>query len=222
MTEPKPATEIRIDAALAERPPLELRAAAREVLEVLRDLAQAAALYEGALRAVATIAPPVREWMAAYALRELLDELEKAARVDGKPAGLGIRTDALAACWTPTRAADGTLDASQAMLEAVDGHLREHTDDERRRRARARLTLLGLNPVGREAPAPVLDAGARALMDFRHDFNAILHGRPDPATAKFNPLLDRFESFLLGWLRPQPSQDFAELDRFLQEGPPSA
>jgi hypothetical protein len=51
------------------------------VLEVLRDLGHAAVLYEGALRALATVAASVREWMAAYAMREPLDELEVAVRV---------------------------------------------------------------------------------------------------------------------------------------------
>ena len=57
-------------------------------------------------------------------------------------------------------------------------------------------------------------------MAFRRDFNSILHGRPDPAREALGLALDRFERFLLKWLRPQPSKDFAELDRFLQKGPP--
>lgn len=222
MTESNPVSEIRIKSSLQEPALLELRPAAREVLEVLREHGHAAALYEGALRALTTIAPPVGEWMASYAMRELLDELEIAASVGSKTPGLGVRTDALAGCWRPTRTSDGTLEVTQAMIEAVDGFLKERTDEARRRRARARLTVVGLDPIGREGPPVILQHRVEALMEFRDGFNAILHGRPNPAGAKFNTLLDRFESFLLAWLRPQPSEDFAELDRFLQEGPPDA
>jgi hypothetical protein len=108
------------------------------------------------------------------------------------------------------------------MLQAVDAFVKEHTDDGSRRRARARLTIVGLDPVGREAPPIVLHGRVTALMESRDDFNAILHGRPNPAGIKFNAALSRFESFVLAWLRPQPSEDFSELDRFLQEGPPDA
>jgi hypothetical protein len=219
---PKPTSEIRIETSLPERPLLELRPAAREVLEVLRDFGHAAALYEGALRALATVNPPVREWMAAFAMRELLDELEVAARVGRGTPSLDVRVDALAAGWRPTRATDGPLQVTQAMIEAVDVFLTEHTDDANRRRARARLTIAGLDPVGREAPPVVMQDRAKALMELRDEFNAILHGRPNPADAKFNGSLDRLESFVLGWLRPQPSEDFAELDRFVQQGPPDA
>src|SRR5438132_1425338 len=88
----------------------------QRVAQPLRGLGRAAALYEGALRALATIAPPVREWMAAYAMREVLDELELAARVGSNTPGLGVRADALAECWRPTRTADDTVEVTQAMI----------------------------------------------------------------------------------------------------------
>lgn len=222
MSEVHPASDILIQTSLPERASLGLRPAAGEVLEVLRALGQAAALYEGALRALATIAPPVGEWMAAYAMRELLDELEVAARVERRTPGLGVQTDALTGRWRPTRAADGTLQVTQAMIEDVDDFLGNRTDDGRRRRARARLTVVGLDPVGRDAPPVVLQHRVDALMEFRDDFNAILHDRPDAAGTRFKASLDRFENFVLGWLRPQPSEDFSELDGFLREGPPDA
>jgi hypothetical protein len=222
MAESPPTRDSGITTSLPERPPLELRPGAREVLDVLRELGHAASLYEGALRALSTIAPPVSEWMAAYALRELLDELELAAGVGTKAPGLGVRTDALAERWRPTRTSDGTLDVTQAMIEAVDDFLEQHTGDAGRRRARSQLTIVGLDPVGREAPPVILQDRVRALMALRDDFNAILHGRPNPATSKFTAALDRLEGFLIAWLRPQPSADFADLDRFLEEGPPDA
>jgi hypothetical protein len=127
MVERELTSEIGVETSLSERPSLELRPVAREVVEVLRDLGHSAALYEGALRALATIAPPVRERMAAFAMRELLDELEVAARVGSKTPGRGVRTDALAERWRPMRAADGTLQVTQAMIEAVDGFLRDRS-----------------------------------------------------------------------------------------------
>jgi hypothetical protein len=222
MADSKPASGIGIETSLPQHLSLGLRPAAREVVEVLREFGHASVLYDGALRALATIAPPVREWMASYAMREVLDELEVAARVGSKTPGLGDRADTLAGCWRATRATDQSLEVTQPMIEAVDRFLKQHSEDKPRRRARARLTVVGLDPVGREAPPAVLRDQVKALMDFRDEFNRILHGRPDPADVAFNAALDHFESFVLGWLRPQPSEDFALLDRFLQEGPPDA
>src|SRR4051794_7161222 len=65
------------DAVNLRLPQLSSRSA--EVLEVLaRQKRRPARFYEGALRALADLANPVRAEMAAYALRELIQELERA------------------------------------------------------------------------------------------------------------------------------------------------
>jgi hypothetical protein len=59
-------------------------------------------------------------------------------------------------------------------------------------------------------------------MDFRTEFNLLLHRKPDNADRQLDSLLDRLEPFVLGWLRPRPSVDLPELDRLLELGPPDA
>jgi hypothetical protein len=123
---------------------LELRPAARAVSDALRGHGRAALLYEGALRVHAVLMRPAGAWMAAYALRELLEELEVAAHVGAKEARLGDQVDALATVWQPTRDQVGALRAEPAMLEAVDQLLKRRAEDAPQRRARAALVIKGL------------------------------------------------------------------------------
>jgi hypothetical protein len=161
-------------------------------------------------------------WMAAYALRELLEELEAAAHVGAKGPRLGEQVAELANVWRPTRDQDGILHAEPAMLEAVDQLLKRRAEDAPQRRARAALLIKGLDPVGLPGPPVLREKRTEALMDFRAECNLLLHQRPDEADQRLESLLESFEPFVLGWLRPQPSVDLPELDRVLELGPPDA
>jgi hypothetical protein len=195
--------------------------------EVLRTLAEqegrAARFYEGALRALADRANPVRVEMAAYALRELIEELERQTVGVRKGPKLGDLLKKLRGDWTaaPRRPTDrGLLDDCDPAIFAVDRFLEDVKVGHRRRRDRAQQALGGIDPVGRPNPPDTEIARTMELLRFRERFNDVLHGPESTEVAAFDALLEGFETFLLAILRPRTFEDLSEIDEFLEEGPP--
>lgn len=201
----------------------QLSSRSREVLEVLaRQKGRPATFYEGALRALADRANPVRAEMAAYALRELIQELERAAGAPKKGPGLGDLLRAFRPKWEAAkrRPDDRSLIDDPAVF-TVDQFLDEAKEGHLNRRDRAQETLSGLDPVQRVGPPDTEEERIEALLDFRKEFNEALHGeRPTDAEA-FASLVERFETFLLAWFQPRTFEDFSEIDELLEEGPPT-
>lgn len=203
----------------------QLSSRSREVLEVLaRQKGRPDRFYEGALRALADLANPVRAEMAAYALRELIQELERAAGAPKKGPGLGDLLSTFRTKWEAAerRSSDrGLVDNCDPAVFAVDQFLDEAKEGHLSRRDRAQETLSGLDPVQRVGPPDTEERRIEALLDFREEFNEALHGeRPTDAEA-FTPLVERFETFLLAWFQPRTFEDFSEIDELLEEGPPT-
>jgi hypothetical protein len=197
----------------------------QEVLEALqRQKGRAARFYEGALRALADRANPVRAEMAAYALRELIEELERQVGGASKPPRLGDLLETFQARWTeaPRRPGDrGLVDDCDPAIFAADQFLKDVEGGHLARRDRAQQALGGLDPVRRPAPPDTERARIERLLRYREQFNDILHG-PRPAdAAEFASLLEGFETFLLAILRPRTFEDFAVIDGLLEEGPPA-
>lgn len=196
----------------------------REVLEVLaRQKGRPATFYEGALRALADRANPVRAEMAAYALRELIQELERAAGAPKKGPGLGDLLRAFRPKWEAAeRRPDdrGLIDNCDPAVFAVDQFLDEAKEGHLNRRDRAQETLSGLDPVKRVGP-PDTEERIEALLDFREEFNEALHGERPTDAESFAPLVERFETFLLAWFQPRTFEDFTEIDELREEGPPT-
>lgn len=196
-----------------------------EVLEVLaRQKGRPDRFYEGALRALADRANPVRAEMAAYALRELIQELERAAGAPKKGPGLGDLLNAFRPKWEAAerRPNDrGLVDNCDHAVFAVDQFLDDAREGHLSRRDRAQETLSGLDPVQRVNPPDTEEGRIEALLEFREEFNEVLHGeRPTDAEA-FSSLVERFETFLLAWFQPRTFEDFSEIDELLGEGPPT-
>lgn len=203
----------------------ELSSRSREALEVLaRQKGRPDRFYEGALRALADRANPVRAEMAAYALRELIQELERAAGAPKKGPGLGNLLSVFRPKWEAAerRPNDrGLVDNCDQAVFAVDQFLDDAREGHLSRRDRAQETLSGLDPVQRVNPPDTEEGRIEALLEFREEFNEALHGeRPTDAEA-FSSLVERFETFLLAWFQPRTFEDFSEIDELLGEGPPT-
>jgi hypothetical protein len=56
----------------------------------------------------------------------------------------------------------------------------------------------------------------------RKDLNDVVHRNTSLTTVQFDDLLERFEQFLIRWLRPPATADQSAIDALLREGPPSA
>lgn len=203
----------------------ELSSRSLEVREVLaRQKGRPDHFYEGALRALADRGNPVRAEIAAYSLRELLQELERAADAPKKGASLGDLLGIFQPKWeaAPRRPDDeGLVDHCDPAVFAADRFLIDATEGHNSRRERAQETLSGLDPVQREGLPDTEEARIEAFLEFREEFNDVLHGeRPTDAVA-FSSLVETFETFILAWFQPRTFDDFGELDELLEEGPPT-
>jgi len=203
----------------------QLSSRSREVLgELARQKGRPDRFYEGALRALADRANPVRAEMAAYALRELIQELERAAGAPKKGPGLVDLLRAFRPKWEAAERSPndrGLVDNCDQAVFAVDQFLDDARKGHRPRRDRAQETLSGLDPVQRVNPPDTEDGRIEALLDFREEFNTALHGERPTDPEAFSSLVERFETFLLAWFRPRTFEDFSEIDKLLREGPPT-
>ena len=203
----------------------ELSGRSREVLDVLARQRgrRADRFYEGALRALADRANPVRAEMAAYALRELIQELERAAGAPKKGPGLGVLLSAFRPKWEAAerRPSDrGLVDNCDPAVFAVDRFLDDAKKGHLSRRDRAQETLSGLDPVQRVGPPDTEKGRIEALLEIRDEFDRVLHGEHLTDAEAFSSLVERFETFLLAWFQPRTFEDFSEIDELLEEGPP--
>lgn len=203
-------------------PPLELSGRSRELLDILVDFEGAAAvLYEGALRVVADGANPVRIRLAAHALRELMDDLEREAGFTRKGPTLKERVRKLHEEW---KVAEHSFEVSpdgsgSGFAQTLDAFFAGYEADYPERRDQAGATIGKLDPAGREAPPTVREARASAWMRFRGYFNNVAHGSAG-SDAEFRNRLQSFESFLLDWFEPRTFADFEAIDELLKQGPP--
>jgi hypothetical protein len=202
-----------------------LSSRSREVLETLaRQKGRAARFYEGALRALADPANPVRAEMAAYALRELIQELERAVGGPKEGPKLGNLLDRFRAKWksAPRRPGDrGLVDNCDPAVFAADQFLDNADEGHLARRDRAQEMLSGLDPVRRQGPPDTQQARIEELIKFRKEFNEVLHGSRPTDVSAFGSLVEGFDTFLLAVFRPRPFEDFSEIDELLEEGPPT-
>ena len=197
----------------------------RELWEtLLREGGRLGHFYEGALRVLADTSNPVRVEMAAYAMRELIEGLERAAVASPNPGPkLGDLVERLRGSWEKAdrnAEGDGLLNPRDPAVRAVDRFLTDTDRGEQRRRNRAQTTIRELDPARRESPPAVTDLRVERLLDFRNEFNGMLHSEEATAAAELEAALRRFERFLLDWFRPQTFADFDAIDTLLEEGPP--
>jgi hypothetical protein len=203
----------------------ELSGRSREVLETLApQKGRADHFYGGALRALADRSNPVRAESAAYCLRELIEELERAALAPKAGPGLGKLLDDFqpkleAAERRPED--NGLVYNCDPAVFAADKFLEDAAAGHSTRRDRAQTTFAELDPVQRKGPPDTYEARVKALLDFRDEFNDVLHSEEPTDPEWFESRVEGFETFLLAWFRPRTFDDFSEIDELLEEGPPA-
>jgi hypothetical protein len=197
----------------------------QEVLDTLaRQKGRADHFYEGALRALTDRSNPVRAETAAYCLRELIEELERAALAPKPGPSLGELFDAFRPAWKEAvrRPEDnGLLDNCDPAVFAADQFVEAAEAARAARRDRAQTTFSELDPVQRPNPPDTHEARVKRLLDFRDEFNRVLHGEEPTDPEEFKASVESFETFLLAWFAPRTFEDFSEIDELLAEGPPA-
>lgn len=207
----------------AERRLLELSDRSQQVLASLSRKRRAAHFYEGALRTLGDLSNPVRAEAAAYCLRELIEELERAALAPKAGPRLGDLFEDFRPKW---EAADrrpedkGLRDDCDPAIFAVDRFIREADAGHTARKDRAQTTFTELDPVRRPGPPDTEEARIKRLLAFHDEFNRVLHGDSQTDTEEFRSSVESFETFLLAWFAPRTFEDFSEIDELLEEGPP--
>ncbi|MEZ5077225.1 MAG: hypothetical protein R2725_07270 [Solirubrobacterales bacterium] len=203
----------------------ELTPRSQDVLAMLtRQKGRADHFYEGALRALGDRSNPVGPESAAYCLRELIEELERAALAPKAGPGLGELFDAFRPIWREAERSPedhGLLDNCDPAVFAADQFVEAADATRATRRDRAQTTFSELDPVRRPDPPDTHEARVKRLLDFRAEFNHVLHGEEptDPEVLKAS--VEAFETFLLAWFAPSTFEDFSEIDELLEEGPPA-
>lgn len=202
-----------------------LSSRSQEVLETLaRQKGRADHFYEGALRAFGDRSNPVRCESAAYCLREVIQELERAALAPNAGPGLGELFDDFWPMWKAARRRpqdNGLLDNCDPAVFAADKFIEGAEATQASRRDRAQTTFSGLDPVRRMDPPDTHEARVKRLLDFRDEFNHVLHGEEPTDSEAFKAGVESFETFLLAWFAPRTFEDFSEIDELLEEGPPA-
>ena len=191
---------------------------------LIRQQGRAGHFYEGALRVLADRSNRVRAESAAYCLRELIEELERAALAPTSGPKLGELFTKFRPTWegAERRPDDrGLVDHCDPAVFAVDSFLRDADAGHLSRRDRAQTALTKLDPVGRERPRDAREQQISALLGFRDEFDHVLHGEEPTDPLAFVATVESFETFLLAWFAPRTFDDFSEIDELLEEGPPA-
>ena len=203
----------------------ELSSRSGQLMGILtRQKGRADHFYEGALRALADRSNPVRAQSAAYCLRELIEELERAALAPTSGPKLGDLFKRFRPAWerAERRLDDrGLVDHCDPAVFAVDKFLEDADAEHLSRRDRAQTALTELDPVGRERPRDAREQQISALLGFRERFGRVLHGPEPTDPLAFAATVEGFEAFLLAWFAPRTFDDFGEIDELLEEGPPT-
>lgn len=195
----------------------------QQVLSSLAQKRRAAHFYEGALRALGDRSNPVAAESAAYCLRELIEELQRAALAPKAGPGLGDLFKKLRPKWEAAerRPQDqGLRDNCDPAIFAVDQFIRDADAGHMARKDRAQTTFTELDPVRRPGPPDTEEARIKRLLDFHDEFNHVLHGENPTNPERFRSSVESFETFLLAWFAPRTFEDFSEIDELLEEGPP--
>lgn len=168
-------------------------------------------------------ANPVALRMAAFAMRELLDELAKARNVRGvrgptaadRINTLKRRVRGLAG---PLQGNKPSLPQLKKLLQVLDEFFVKEEQLNPKRDNRYRMVVAALTVGGADAQPLVIKPQAEVLSELSDAFGSITHGS-DPA-----PLPEHIaglESLLLTLLTPPTFEDFAFIDELLAQGPPN-
>jgi hypothetical protein len=200
------------------------RTLAQQVREILDDLVgpEGRELYVAACELISGGESRARRLMAAAGIREVMDLIEEAAGYKHEPPDGRSAVSDLDDAW---RIAQRTETGSGSGVTAFEPTLEEFFERFRNIPSRRKLsvgTLRFFDPTLRETSPVVQRDRVQRWVKLRKDLNDVVHRNTSPTTAQFDELLQRFEQFLIRWLRPPTALDQSVIDALLREGPPSA
>jgi hypothetical protein len=196
------------------------QASLREALAAVSPAA--AELYVGGLMALSDPANPVALRMAAFAMRELVDELAKARNVRGvRGPNAADRINTLKkrvlGLAGPLQGNKPSLPQLKKLLQVLEEFFVKEEQLNPKRDNRYRMVLAALTVGGADAQPLVIEPQAEALSELSDAFGRITHGS-DPARLREH--IAGLETLLLTLLTPPTFEDFGFIDELLAQGSP--
>jgi hypothetical protein len=190
-------------------------------------------MYLGALHALISSGNPERFSQAAQSLRELIHHLwlEYDPLRQKKDVGLNGKAKILGTVYLKVRQQNGQIvKASQipvADIEKVFIQLDELFAWMARvlptRSEQAARVISNMDPMIGTLPATFRAAHVKEFQTLREYFEGVAHHNFQPESdSEFQSRVARLENFLLALLRPQTSQNFAEIEKLIREGDANA
>lgn len=217
------------DAAMPVGHDLPLTTQQRGVLgELIREDAQLANMYLGAIHVRDQRSNPDRFSQAAHSLRDLLDRIgsrrggpiasgpdlhKEVCDLRGKWPDDGIPT--VFEDRTDSPVFDKPL---RDFLEAAAAFFARFDSRPPNRREQAGRFFAATDPLQRRLSPPIEKIHVTRWLDVRRDLLAIAHHGRSPTETEFQALLDSFDSLLIERLRPKVFEQQDELDRIIAEG----
>lgn len=159
------------------------------------------------------------------AMRELMDEMALAGGLaQARPGSIKNLVTALRV-RASRRATLLRVDQPSAahvskLLDDLDAFFRDYDEVSPTMRVKARQVVTSLNASGPDSPEIILGDRVQRWIDFSGRFSAILHSSGIPDRLALESLVGEFEAFLVDWLTPATSDDYAAIDAMLAHGPP--
>lgn len=216
------------NAGLSEAP-VELAPRQMELHKALGEHHRNLAMYyEGALVALTHNINPDRLSQAAQSVRELMEKLPQYENIEMRAhqESLGAKVNEFRDAWQAAREAsdcfvdgswDGAIDKpARNLLERMDTLLEWFVTHHPRRREELIQLLTRLDPTG-GLPRHLQDSHVSEWSEMRNYFVNLAHHRFATTSDEFRHWLSRLESFLLLRLVPQTSEDFAEIDKVIED-----
>lgn len=166
---------------------------------------------------------PAAVRLAGGAMRELMDELALAARLDQpRPGSLKVlvnalrdRTEKLA---TMLRVDQPSSAHVSKLLDDLDAFFCAYDEVSPTMRVKARQAMSELSAIGVDSAEIVLHRQVQRWIAFSGQFSRILHHSRGADRHELEQLVEEFESFLIDWLTPTTFDDFAAIDALLAKG----
>lgn len=193
-----------------------------------RKSQRAVGMYMEARRAMVRNDSPESLHVAAYEVREFMNELPRALDVPVVSYGqLVEKVQGLIAAWKARSSKskclkdgkwDGQIDRNlRRLLGSITKFAKWVEEQVPSRSAEAALVVQKLAPTEHPFPGVLLKIRTDEWAELLQFFNGLTHHNSDPDPLEFTQRLETLERFLLDHLEPQTFADQSEIDRLIRE-----
>jgi hypothetical protein len=192
-----------------------------------------ASIYFGALHVLTSAANPERFSQSAQSFRELIQRLWVEYDPTSKKKDMSLKDKAkqLEESWSKIRKRNGkTVEAAQMTTAEIDGFFVRLDDFFAwnaqflpRRGEQASRAIANMDPMLGKLPTTIMSLRVKESQTLRDYFEKVAHHNYRPASdSEFQSYVTALEKFLLERLRPRTGENFAEIQKLIQEGEASA